>query len=441
MGMDRVSEAIFLHSFLFYRYTEAMSVFAAIGLLIALVALITYINEFTVKAPITIAVTFSAMVVSVLCLLLGASNIVAVDDYARTILGQIHFQNLLLKGLLGPLLFAGSFTLDLSAMKKHAKEIAWLSTVTTIASAFLVTLITYYGCQLIGIHLPLIWCFLFGALISPTDPVAVLATFKHYQLPVSLKARIAGESLFNDGVGIVLFVSAFGLLNTSGHVTVFSTIEIFLQESVCGLIYGWLLGFLLGKLGARTNQKQTLLLLTLAAATGGFVLANTLGLSGALAMVSCGMTVRYYLKESEQSRSSLVTLDLIWEVIEDLLNAILFLLIGFELLTLHVTPWWLALMIAAIAAMLFIRLITVSPVLWWFHGRSRATKLSYKKMLALFTWGGLRGGLAVALALSLPMGSEKSLILGLTYAIVAFAVIIQGFTINNLVAYFNQDEE
>lgn len=415
-----------------------MSIFAAIGFLIAMVAFITYINELTFKVPMTIAVTFSAMLISFVCLLLGALNIGNIDDIARQMLSQIHFQNLLLKGLLGPLLFAGSFTLDLSAMKKHAAEITALSVISTIASAALVTVITYYGCLAIGIHLPVIWCFLFGALISPTDPVAVLATFKHYKMPASLKARIAGESLFNDGVGIVLFVSAVGLLSASGHITIFSTIEIFVRESVIGLVYGWLLGILIGKLGGKTNQKQTLLLLTLAATTGGFVLANTLGLSGALAMVSCGMTVRYYLKQSALSKSSLPTLDMIWEVIEDLLNAVLFLLIGFEVLTLHVTPWWFMLMVIAVALILLVRLITVSPVLWFFHGKKRTSKVSFSRMLALFTWGGLRGGLAVALALSLPTSPEKSFILSLTYAVVAFAVIVQGFTIKPMVEHFQE---
>jgi CPA1 family monovalent cation:H+ antiporter len=415
-----------------------MSIFAALGLLIALVACITYINEITVKAPITIAVTFSALLISLVCLLLGALNIFAIDDYARQLLSQIHFENLLLKGLLGPLLFAGSFTLDLSSLKKHAAEIVWLSTLTTIASALLVTLITYYGCQFLGLDLPLIWCFLFGALISPTDPVAVLATFKHYKMPASIKARIAGESLFNDGVGIVLFVSAFGLLSANNHFTVWSAVEIFMRESVCGLVYGWALGVLVGKLGAHTNQKQTLLLLTLATTTGGFVLANFFGFSGALAMVSCGMTVRYYLKESTLSRFSLPSLDLIWEVIEDLLNAVLFLLIGFEVLTLNVTPWWLLLMCVAVALVLLIRLLTVAPVLWWFHGRKRRAPVAFHKTVALFTWGGLRGGLAVALALSLPAGGEKSLILSLTYAIVVFAVIVQGFTIKPMVEHFKE---
>lgn len=416
-----------------------MTIFTAIGFLIALVALITYINERTVKAPLTIAVTISAMVLSIIFLVLGSLKVFPIDQYALTSLRQVHFQTLLLNGLLGPLLFAGSFTLDLSAMKKHAAEIASLSVITTIVSAILIAGVTYYGAALVNIHLPFIWCFLFGALISPTDPVAVLATFKHYKMPAALKARIAGESLFNDGVGIVLFISAFGLLSVGSQITTLTVVEIFIRESVCGLVYGWLLGLVLGKFGALTNQKQTLLLLTLTCATGGFVLANSLHLSGALAMVSCGMTMRYYLKYSSVSKSALPTLDMIWEVIEDLLNAVLFLLIGFELLTIHVTPAWLVWMLLAITLVLLIRLLTVSPVLWWFNGRRKNSRLTFQKTVALFTWGGLRGGLAVALALSLPDGSEKSLILSLTYAVVAFAVIIQGFTIKPMIEYFQEN--
>ena len=414
-----------------------MSIFAAIGLLVTLVAVIFYFNERTVKVPLTIAVTVAAMLLSILTLLLGHMGFHAIDNYARALVSQVHFHSLLLDGLLGPLLFAGSFALDLQSIKKHAAEVGILALISTLCSAVLVTIITYFITRFLSMPMPLIWCFLFGALISPTDPVAVMATFKFYKTPASLTARIAGESLFNDGIGIVLFVSAFTLLNVQGHITAGHVLWLFIRESIFGLIYGGALGAVIGYLGAQTNQKEANLLLTLMAATGGFVFAQWLGLSGALAMVSCGMTARYYLNRSSISRPVLPTLKLLWEVIEDLLNAVLFLLIGFELLMIRVTPWWVVAMFVAIAVLLVIRLITVSPVLWWFHGRNKSSSANYRKVVALFTWGGLRGGLAVALALSLPDGPERSLILSLTYAIVAFAVVIQGFTLKPLVAYFS----
>jgi len=416
-----------------YVYTVIMSIFAAIGLLISLVALITFINQLTIKAPVTIAVAFSAMVLSLLCLLLAALNIPTIENEAQTILSQVQFDNLLLNGLLGPLLFAGSFSLDLTSVKKHAAEITSLSAISTVVSAALVTVILYYGCQLLGIHLPLIWCFMFGALISPTDPVAVLAIFKHYNVTESLKTRISGESLFNDGVGIVLFLSGFGLLSAHSSLTAWSAIEIFLRETVCGLIYGWLLGWGIGKLGQFAPQKQPLLFLTLAAATGGFVLANYFEFSGALAMVSCGMTVRHYFK-GHTTRSKIPFLSMIWNLIEDMLNAVLFLLIGFELLVINVTPARLAIMAATVIILLLIRLMSVAPVLWWFHN----AREDYRKVLALFTWGGLRGGLAVALALSLPLGANRVFILSLTYAVVAFSITVQGFTLQPVVEHFKK---
>lgn len=388
-------------------------------LILALVVLIAYANHRWIQLNTTIAVMSAAMIISAALLIVQHTKAIPAIDFFINPLLQIDFRNLLLNVMLGLLLFAGGLTINLDSLKKQKWEIGILSSISTIGSTLMVGTLIFYFLPLIGLYLPYLYCLLFGALISPTDPVAVLAIFKKTTAPKSLYTCIAGESLFNDGVGIVIFMTLYQLVFQHVSITVQNVVFLFFKQSLCGLGYGLLLGAFLKFLIKKSNDDKLVILLTLAAATSGYSLANALGISGPLAMVVAGIYLSDVLKESQH---------LFWEVIDEVLNAVLFLLLGFELLSIHVSQWeWVA-MLVAIPLVLLTRLITVAvPMrLLAFHQKHPP------HTIAILTWGGLRGGLAVALALSLPAGPFRDFILAMTFSVVSFSVIFQGVSIKSL---------
>lgn len=403
-----------------------MDPYTLTAIVLSLAVLIAIINHHTIKLQMTIAIMAGSLLISLFLLILehiGFSNIAI---HTKELLLETHFHRLLINGMLSFLLFAGALTIDFEHFKNQIWEIGILATITTIFSTGLIGVALYALLPLFHINMPLLFCFLFGALISPTDPIAVLATFKEVNAPKKLETCVAGESLFNDGVGIVIFLTLYQLTFNGAPITFSSVSQLFLQQAIGGIGFGLILGFLAKKLITLAQDHRIAILITLAIVTGGYNLALTLSVSGPLAMVVAGIFVANTTRSDNVSGQDI--LHLFWEIIDDILNAVLFLLIGFELLVIHVSWGNSLLALSAIPLVLLARLVTVAIPMKLLQ----LTRTPEPFTITILTWGGLRGGLAVALALSLPSSSYRDLILLMTFAVVAFAIIIQGITIKPL---------
>jgi CPA1 family monovalent cation:H+ antiporter len=406
-----------------------VSIYALASMILTLAVFATYFNERYLKMPTTIAIMSSSILLSLLLILIGRYTQFGLDDIITKELKNLDFHALLIDGMLSFLLFAGSLHVDITHLKQHKWEVGVLATLGTIASTFLVALLIYYLLPLISIHLDFIYCLLFGALISPTDPIAVLATFKELHAPKQLDVKVAGESLFNDGVGIVMFLSLYQFAFSGKALSLGAVSFLFLQQAVGGIAYGLVCGLVITQLIKSIENYKVEILLTLVVTTGGYILANSLGVSGPLAMVTAGIYIGNSGRHTAMSEKSRNNLDTFWELIDEVLNAVLFLLIGFEILILETRLSDIMAAFIAIPLVLFVRFITVAIPMSLFKLRKKYAPYT----ITILVWGGLRGGLAVALALALPQSHDRELILLMTYAVVMFSILVQGLTIKSLV--------
>jgi monovalent cation:H+ antiporter, CPA1 family len=403
-----------------------MDLYGIVSITATFAILIAYINHRFIKIQTTIAIMSSSLLVALLLIALSKFfGLHTLQQIIAKTLMSLDFEKLLINGMLSFLLFAGALSIDLHTLAAQKWEIFTLATFSTIASTFIIGVATYYFLPLLNIHLDLIYCMLFGALISPTDPIAVLATFKQLNVPKKLSTTVAGESLFNDGVGIVIFLTLYYIAFASELPTPQSVLLLFLQQAVGGVVYGAVLGFLGSWLIKYADDYKIEILLTIAVASGGYALAQYLGISGPLAMVVAGIIIGTWGRSYAMTHQAQDLLDEFWELIDELLNCVLFLLIGFELLIVTNGYHFLYASLGAIIIVLLARTITVIVPMSIFQIWRQYSRYTN----AILIWGGLRGGLAVALALSLPAGPYRELILAMTYAVVAFSVIIQGITI------------
>jgi monovalent cation:H+ antiporter, CPA1 family len=400
-----------------------MSNYIIVSIIMLLVTIFSYINHRYLQWQNTIAVMAAASLTSIIILLLEQGPINGIAVYWQHTLQKIDFHSILMNGMLSFLLFAGSLFIDISTLKAKSVEIAVLSLLSTAVSTFLVGFTLYYSQPLLHSHIPLLYCLLFGALISPTDPIAVLATFKRLKVKKSIRIVVTGESIFNDGVAIVIFLTLYQLTFNNVPVTWVNVSRLFLQEAIGGLLFGGLIGLIANHLLKKSNAGVAILI-TLTIVTSAYTLANYLGLSGPLAMAVAGIMVGNQLKQHHNKNMSKILLD-VWQIIEDILNTILFLLIGLEVISIHTNLSQLYFTLAAILVVLVVRFITVAiPI--------KITSLWRKQeshLIAILTWGGLRGALAVALALTLPNNPYRDLILCLTFGIVCFSIVVQGLSI------------
>jgi monovalent cation:H+ antiporter, CPA1 family len=400
-----------------------MTIFEIIAILTTLAALFAWLNYRVLRLPTTIGLMIIAMLTSLLLAALGRMGFV-VGPFVELV-SAIDFDQALLHGLLGALLFAGALHLDLEELWGQLGIIITLATVGVLISTFLVGAGTWLLLSLAGLSLPFVWCLLFGALISPTDPIAVGAILRKAGVPRSLEIKIAGESLFNDGVGVVIFLAVAGLALGGQSVTGATVAKLFAVEVGGGLLFGAAIGWLAYRMLKSVDNYQVEILITLALVTGGFALADRLHISGPLAMVVAGLLIGNRGRRLAMSETTRARLDEFWELVDEFLNAVLFVLIGVEIVVVDATPAVLLVAVGVIPLLLLARLVSVGlPV-----GLLRRSRPFSPNAVRVLTWSGLRGGISVALALSLPAGSERNLLVAVTYVAVAFSIIVQGLTV------------
>ena len=400
------------------------------ALCLVVTALLAYANHRFIGLPTSIGVMVSALGLSLLLVALDALGLAyGVRAYEESLLRSIDFSNVLMQGMLSLLLFAGALHVDLSELRAYRWQIGALAVVGTLASTLIVGATMWWVLPYVGLPMPLLYCLLFGALISPTDPIAVMGILKSAGAPKELELVIAGESLFNDGIGVVIFTLLLGMLASGDVPSVGQAGRLLLHEAGGGLLFGLVLGTITFRLLRSIDHYQVEVLITLAAVMGGYALASHLQVSGPLAMVVAGLMICNRGRALAMSDTTRHHIDLFWELLDEILNAVLFVLIGLEVIIItfpHPIAWAAG---AAIAVTLLARWLTV--------GLPVSLNLQRWKLPvgagAVLTWGGLRGGISVALALSLPPGPERETLLALTYCVVVFSILVQGLTIGRVV--------
>jgi len=405
-----------------------MNIFEISSILVTISAALMYLNFKFLKFPMTIGLMLLSLVLS-LFIFLTSSFIPSIQVLALSMLSSIDFNATLMGGMLSFLLFAGALHVDLNDLLEQKLIISILATLGVVFSTFLVGTVTYYLLGFFSIHIDYIYCLLFGSLISPTDPIAVLGILKETNTPKSLETTIAGESLFNDGVGVVVFAVILSLA-TGGADISFSKISfLFFEEAVGGIVFGLVTGYMFFKLLKSVDDYPLEIMLTLALVMGGYSLASYLHLSGPLAMVVAGLFIGNHGKMFAMSDATHKQLFSFWELIDEFLNALLFVLIGFEVLIIYFNLTYLITGALLIPLILLVRFIGISIPLKLLGSRSNLSKGS----AIVMTWCGLRGGISIALALSLPESPERSLIIAITYIVVAFSILVQGLSSKKVV--------
>jgi len=395
---------------------------------IVLASVFAYVNHRWIKWPPTIGVMVLALLSSMLIIVFG-EFIPAFSEKAVMLVARLDFQKVLFNFMLSFLLFAGAVQVNAKKLKEERLSVLVLSTVGIVISTFLIGGLSWYLFQLFQIQVAFVYCMLFGALISPTDPIAVLAILKEAKIPSSLEVKISGESLFNDGVAVVLFIS-IAEIATNGiqHFDAFEVIKLFVREAVGGLVFGVILGYT-GFLALRSiDNYKVEVLITLAIVMGGYAIAGHLHISGPLAMVVAGIITGNKVKDEVMSDVTQDYLIKFWEMIDEILNAILFLLIGMEMLIIKINFTVFIIGIIIILIVLLTRWISVWIPIYFLQYWIKFEK----NAVLILTWGGLRGGLSVALALSLTPAMHKNEFVLITYIVVVFSIIVQGLTIGPL---------
>ncbi len=405
------------------------AVFDLAAVVVVLAAVLGYLNHHLLKLPHTIGLVVIAMAISLVLLAVdGVWPPLGIGDTVRGFVASIEFSETLMQGLLSFLLFAGALHVDLSSLVKRSKAIFAIAILGTLLSTFLIGGATWLVVQGLDLGVPLIFCLVFGALIAPTDPVAVLGILKRVKVPPTLEAKIAGESLFNDGVAIVVFSVLAGLATGAGghgELDAGAIVTFFLVEAVGGAALGLITGFIAFRLLKSVNEHNLEVLITLALVMGTFALSDLIHVSGPIAMVCAGLLIgnigtRFAMSETTREHTTSF-----WSLIDEILNSVLFLIIGFEVVAISGALGYVELGLIAIPMVLIARFVSVSLPIWglkWLGGTFTPGAIR------IMTWGGLRGGISVALVLSLPPSPEREVLLTACYIVVVFSIVVQGLS-------------
>ncbi|MGZ3183073.1 MAG: cation:proton antiporter [Telluria sp.] len=396
---------------------------------LVLTALMAYLNHRFLKLPPTVGVMGLALLLATTAGLLRAAGFDELHQQLVAALRQVDFSDVLLQGMLSILLFAGALHVDLSELSASRRSVALLAFFGTLASTLAVGFALFGLLGLTGLALPLPWCLAFGALISPTDPIAVMGILKQAKAPPTLEVVISGESLFNDGVGVVLFALMASMIGQA-HVPGPGQAALLLaREAGGGLLFGVGLGAVGLYLLRSIDSYQEEVTLTLALVLGGYALASHLHISGPLAMVAAGLIIGNHGRDVAMSDRTQKHLDSFWELLDFILNAVLFMFIGAQAILVPFGGHVLLGGLLAIAVTLAARFLSVGLPMRLLGARARMPQGSWQ----VLTWGGLRGGISIALALSLPAGAERQLVVALTYCVVVFSILVQGGSMGRLV--------
>ncbi len=407
-----------------------MELFNIITLLVVVSAVFSYANARFIKLPYSIGEMVITMVMSVVLIILGWTN-AGITNPLKELITQIDFSTVLLEIMLSFLLFAGALHTNFDQLRVQRGPILAFATFGVLVSTLLIGTASFYLFGTMGMEVPYIICLLFGALISPTDPIAVLGILKKAGVPKKLETKIVGESLFNDGIGVVIFLTIYAIAQKGiENITMGEIGFLLLEEVVGGIVLGIVLGYIAYKLMKSIDDYSVEVLITLAIVMGGYLLAQYMHFSGPLAVVVAGLIVGHdKVRDSSMSANTELYIDKFWETSDALLNGILFVLIGLEILILPYNSTYLIAGVICIPIILLIRWFSLSiPI------RLYKKKLDFIPNTGLImTWGGLRGGISIALALSLMSDMNRDLILTVTYVVVIFSIVVQGLSIGKVV--------
>ncbi|ABE74317.1 cation:proton antiporter [Psychrobacter cryohalolentis] len=417
--------------------TSSLTILEISAIFLSITALLTYVNHRFIGLPTTIGVMVISILLSIGAIFLGFLGFDQLIDYEVSLLGQLDFTEVLLDGMLSMLLFAAALHVNIGDLKRYKLPIGILAFIGTLVSALLIAGALYLMLPLFGFELSFLWCLLFGALISPTDPIAVMGILDSAGAPKSIETVIAGESLFNDGIGVVIFVLLLGILSSGDIPTANYVVHTLAVEAGGGIIFGLVLGAILYYMLKSIDSYQEEVLLTLAGVIGGYALASHWHLSGPLAMVMMGLMLGNRGRALAMSDKTRHYVDLFWELIDEILNAILFVLIGLEVVMIAYSANLFIAGALTIVIALLARFIVVGMTTKTFHRQLDLPAGAWK----VLTWGGLRGGISVALVLQLPTGSERDILLALTYAVVIFSILVQGLSVGKVAKSIRTDEK
>jgi len=423
--------------FTFNLAVAYMELYYSFSVLIVLASFFAYLNLRYLKLPSTIGIMIIAMITSILLVITG-SLFPKTFTHFSTLLQDVDFTEVLMGAMLNFLLFAGAIHINLKDLREQRGPVIIFSTVSVVISTFAVGFILFYVAPLMGLEIPFIFCLLFGALISPTDPIAVMGVLKEAKVKKSLETKVAGESLFNDGVAVVFFAVILQLAEGTNVDISFTSISwLLIKEALGGFLLGTLLGIGSSNAIRKIDDYKVSVLITLSVVMGGYLIAHAMHISGPLTMVAAGIVIGNYGKMTAMSETTKDYLNKFWELIDEILNAILFLFIGFELLIIkNVTFYWQIGMVS-ILIVLFARFISIYIPVLVIPFKNKFSTGTIKVLV----WGGLRGGVSIALVLSMNEGPYKATLVAITYFVVVFSIIVQGLTVGKVATRVLSKEE